>query len=70
MIALEADCGGSTVAEIFYDAFEVDQKTFDALDIGDEYEGGVVVDGISDQDRNTLILVVRYGTYNEEENDG
>ena len=44
-----------------YLAWEVDRETYDAADIGSKHEGGVVVDGICDGDRNALVIITRHG---------
>ena len=51
----------------YYDVWEVDKAAYDAADVGSEYHGGVVVDGILDKGRNVLLLIV---CHDEETNDG
>ena len=46
--------------EYTYKAHAVDNTTFAKTDIGDEYAGGIVIEGTSDNDENTLILVTRH----------
>ena len=44
-----------------YVGFQVDQKTFDAHNIGSVFKGGTVIEGTVDNDTNRLVLFVRYG---------
>ena len=46
--------------EYTYKAHAVDNTTFAKTDIGDEYAGGIVIEGTSDNDENTLVLVTRH----------
>lgn len=52
---------------ITYSTFEVTDTEYRHHSIGDTYNGGEVVEGTCDTDRNVLLLVVRYGYVEEEE---
>lgn len=46
-----------------YICFAVDEATYTKHNIGDAFRGGVVIDGVGDDqaDINNMLLVVRYG---------
>ena len=45
----------------YYEAWEVDRETYDALELGGQHEGGVVVDGLCDGERDVFLIVTRHG---------
>ncbi len=42
-----------------YQAWEVDDAVYNRYNIGDTYQGFVVIDGLCDEERNILILITR-----------
>ena len=45
-----------------YQVHIVDSTDFSKTDIGDEYAGGILVDGTCDGDTNELLLITRHET--------
>ena len=39
-----------------YEAIPIDSNTYDRLDLGSDYNGGVVVDGLCDDDQHLVIV--------------
>ena len=50
----------ATVSRYYYQAWEVTGEGYDDVDIGGQFEGGIVVDGLCDGETNALIIVPRY----------
>ena len=50
----------ATVSRYYYQAWEVTGEGYDNVDIGGEFKGGTVVDGLCDGETNALIIVTRY----------
>ncbi len=44
----------------YYECHEVPGGTYDQVDLGGEFMGGIVVDGLIDGDRNVLLVVTRH----------
>ena len=50
---------------ITYSTFEVDSSTWSKTKLGDTFNGGTVIEGCCDSERDALLLVVRYGDEGE-----
>ena len=54
------------MATYYYEAWEVDDATYTRLGLGDQHEGGTVVDGLCDGTRDVLLIVTRHGDEEED----
>ena len=50
----------ATASRYYYQAWEVTGEGYDDVEIGGEFKGGTVVDGLCDGETNALIIVTRH----------